>query len=144
MHDIGVMDQKKTTKIKRFEELRSWQEAISLAKDIYQLTNNGKFSKDFGLRDQIRRATVSISANIAEGFERRSKKEYVHFLSIAKGSAGEVRSLLRVAFEVGYVEEDEYHALKSRLIRISQMLANQMKVFRHNAHRTSTRNNNIC
>jgi four helix bundle protein len=71
-----------------------------------------------------------VSANIAEGFERRSRKEYVQFLSIAKGSAGEVRSLLRVAFEVGYVEEETYQTLKCRLIRMSGMLVNQMKVVR--------------
>jgi len=73
---------------------------------------------------------VSISANIAEGFERRSRKEYVQFLSIAKGSAGEVRSLLRVAFEVGYLEEEAYEVFTTRLIRLSQMIASQMKEIR--------------
>jgi four helix bundle protein len=73
---------------------------------------------------------VSISANIAEGFERRSRKEYLQFLSVAKGSAGEVRSLLRVAFEVGYLELEAHEAYKARLIRLSQMIANQMKAVR--------------
>lgn len=121
-------------KIKTFEDLKTWQNAIGLAKEIYVLTANGAFSKDFGLRDQIRRATVSISANIAEGFERRTPKEYLHFLSISKGSAGEVRSLLRVAYEVGYLENEAYEALKTRLIRLSQMIANQMKVIRQKAN----------
>jgi four helix bundle protein len=114
-------------KVKTFEDLVTWQEAIELARDVYVLTREGQFAKDFGLRDQIRRACVSISANIAEGFERRTTKEYLHFLSIAKGSAGEVRSLLRVAFEVGYLKAESYETLKFKLIRISQMIANQMK-----------------
>ena len=112
------------------EDHITWQEAIALARDVYALTRSGSFSKDFGLRDQIQRATVSISANIAEGFERRSHKEYLQFLSITKGSAGEVRSLLRVAFEVGYLEEEAYEVLTTRLIRLSQMIANQMKEIR--------------
>lgn len=117
-------------KVRSFEDLHSWQQAIELARDIYALTRNGSFSKDFGLRDQIRRATVSISANIAEGFERRTIKEYVHFLSIAKGSAGEVRSLLRVAVEVGYLEESEYGALRDRTMVVSRIIASQMKGLR--------------
>jgi four helix bundle protein len=120
----------KQRSVRTFEDLITWQEAIALARDVYALTRNGPFSKDFGLKDQIQRATVSISANIAEGFERRSRKEYVQFLSIAKGSAGEVRSLLRVAFEVGHLEEEAYEILKTRLIRLSQMIANQMKEIR--------------
>ena len=117
-------------KVRSFEDLHSWQQAIELARDIYALTRNGSFSKDFGLRDQIRRATVSISANIAEGFERRTIKEYVHFLSIAKGSAGEVRSLLRVAVEVGYLEESEYGALRDRTMVVSRLIASQMQGLR--------------
>jgi four helix bundle protein len=118
------------SKVRTFEDLITWQEAIALARDVSALTRSGSFSKDFGLRDQIQRATVSISANIAEGFERRSHKEYLQFLSIAKGSASEVRSLLRVAFEVGYFEEEAYEVLTTRLIRLSQMIANQMKEIR--------------
>lgn len=82
-------------KIETFADLRVWQKGIELVKEIYLLTKEGELSKDFGLRDQLRRASVSITANIAEGFERYSRKEYVHFLVIAKGSAGEVRSLLQ-------------------------------------------------
>ena len=120
-------------RVKTFEDLNTWQEAIELARDVYALTREGQFAKDFGLRDQIRRACVSISANIAEGFERRTTKEYLHFLSIAKGSAGEVRSLVRVAFEVGYLKPESYEALKNRLIRLSQTIANQIKMVRQKA-----------
>ncbi|MEL7313344.1 MAG: four helix bundle protein [Cyanobacteria bacterium J06559_3] len=86
-------------KVEAFEDLRVWQQGIALVKQIYALTNTGSLQKDFGLRDQLQRASVSIPTNIAEGFERSSTKEYIRFLVIAKGSSGEVRSLLRVAFE---------------------------------------------
>jgi len=101
------MDKKK---IESFEELRVWQRGIELVKQVYVLTGEGEFKRDFGLRDQIRRAAVSIPTNIAEGFERASRKEYLLFLNIAKGSAGEVRSLLRVALEVGYLDESSYNS----------------------------------
>ncbi|PSQ92571.1 MAG: four helix bundle protein, partial [Bacteroidetes bacterium SW_4_67_19] len=80
----------------RFEDIESWQKARRLARRIYELTGNGDFARDFGLRDQIRRAAVSIMSNIAEGFERGSRREFARFLDIAKASAGEVRSPLYV------------------------------------------------
>lgn len=83
--------------IKSFEEIEAWQTARSLSKEIFGLTNFGSFSKDYGLRDQINRATGSIMDNIAEGFERGGSKEFIQFLAIAKGSAGEVRSQLHRA-----------------------------------------------
>jgi four helix bundle protein len=85
-------------KIESFEDLRVWQAGIQFVKQIYMVSKEGELSRDFGLRDQLRRASVSIPTNIAEGFERRSRKEYVNFLNIAKGSAGEVRSLLDDTF----------------------------------------------
>ncbi|WP_066015072.1 four helix bundle protein [Endozoicomonas atrinae] len=107
----------------RFENLRVWQEARSLTKTIYQLSHSGSFSKDFGLRDQICRASVSIMANIAEGFERASQAEYRQFLVIAKGSCGEVRSLLYVAFDAGYIQPETLENLKVHTFQISAMLA---------------------
>jgi four helix bundle protein len=86
------------SKIRTFEDLIVWQKAIAFVKQAYLITEEGGLKRDFGLKDQIRRAAVSISTNIAEGFERSSRKEYLLFLNIAKGSAGEVRSLCRVAF----------------------------------------------
>ncbi|MEO0985617.1 MAG: four helix bundle protein [Cyanobacteria bacterium J06639_14] len=83
--------------------------------------------------------TEANSANIAEGFERRTTKEYVHFLSIAKGSAGEVRSLLRVAFEVGYLEKLEYEALRDRMIGLSRLLAGQMRAVRAAVRKVSNK-----
>jgi four helix bundle protein len=83
-------------------------------------------SKDYGLRDQLRRAAVSIPTNIAEGFERSSRKEYLLFLNIAKGSAGEVRSLLRVALEIGYIPETDYKELNSSVVKLSRYLSNQV------------------
>ena len=118
------MDKKK---IESFEDLIVWQKGIQLVKQIYIISNDGKLSKDFGLRDQLRRAAVSIPTNIAEGFERRSRKEYLNFLNIAKGSAGEVRSLLRVAVEVGYLEQATYVQLYDRAIELSRMLASQIQ-----------------
>ena len=91
--------------IRRFEDLLVWQKGIALVKEVYIATSDGALRRDFGLRDQIRRAAVSIPTNIAEGFERSSRKEYLLFLNIAKGLAGELRSLIRVAFEVGYFDK---------------------------------------
>ena len=83
--------------IKYFEDLEVWQEARQLTRQVYRLTNNSKFSKDFGLSNQIQRAAVSIMSNVAEGFERGGNQEFIQFLYIAKGSCGEVRSQLYVA-----------------------------------------------
>jgi four helix bundle protein len=103
---------------------------IELVKRIYILTASSLFNRDFGLRDQIRRASVSIPTNIAEGFERASRKEYLLFLNIAKGSAGEVRSLLRVALEVGYLQMEMYEPLREDVSKLSAYLFNHMKAIR--------------
>ena len=94
---------------KSFEELGVWQKTLILVKEIYALTNNEKFRKDFSLTDQIRRAGISILANIAEGFERGSNTEFIQFLYIAKGSSGEVRSQLYVAYELGYIDKETFY-----------------------------------
>ena len=87
--------------IDKFEDMEVWQNARSITKKTYICSGSGQFSKDYGLRDQIQRAAVSIMSNIAEGFERGSNKEFIQFLFIAKGSAGEVRSQLYVALDLG-------------------------------------------
>jgi len=113
-----------------FEDLKVWQEAIALAQKIYQITRESEdLSGDRSLVDQLRRASVSISANISEGFERQrhSKKEYLRFLSIAKGSAGEVRSLLSVVHAVGYVDCKTFWKLRNDALSISKMLGHNMK-----------------
>ena len=114
-------------KVESFEDLRVWQKGIQLVKQVYVITNDGKLSRDFGLKDQLRRASVSIPTNVAEGFERRSRKEYLNFLNIAKGSAGELRSLLRVALEVGYIEQSTFSELNNQAIELSRMLFNQIQ-----------------
>jgi len=95
-------------KIEKFEEIKSWQKAQELTLLIYELTKQNNFSKDFGLKDQIRRASISVMSNIAEGFERESNKEFKRFLLIAKSSAGEVRSQLYIAKSQNYISELEF------------------------------------
>ncbi len=96
------------TLIRRFEDILAWQEARKLVQDIYKITSGGEFSKDFGLRDQIQRAAVSIMANIAEGFDCESHIEFARFLGIARRSAVEVQSLLYVAWDIGYIDENAF------------------------------------
>lgn len=120
----------KRRRVRTFEDLLVWQMGIQLVKQVYVLTASGLFSRDFGLRDQIRRASVSIPTNIAEGFERASRKEYLQFLNIAKGSAGEVRSLLVVAFEVGYLQRESYEELRSGVTKLSAYLFNHRKAIK--------------
>jgi four helix bundle protein len=117
-------------KIRTFEDLIVWQRAIALVKRIYVITDEGGLKRDFGLKDQLRRAALSISTNIAEGFERSSRKEYVQFLNIAKGSAGEVRSLCRVAFDVGYLSQSMHDELREATLAISRSLFNQIQSIR--------------
>ena len=90
--------------VKNFEDLEIWKDARALTREVYQLTRDSKFLKDFGLRDQIRRAAISVMSNIAEGFERGGNQEFVQFLYVAKASCGEVRSQLYVALDQGYVD----------------------------------------
>lgn len=105
-----------------FRELKIWQEGKNLAVDIYKITGNGKFDKDYGLKDQIRRATVSISSNIAEGDERNSNKEAIRFLYIANGSLAEVITQLHIAFEIGYIDKDIFDSLCLRLETLSKQI----------------------
>src|SRR5215468_5829156 len=91
-------------RIDRFEDLIAWQKSRALTGNIYQVTCEGPFARDFGLKDQIRRAAVSIMSNVAEGFERNRPGEFHQFLSVAKGSCAEVRSQLYVAHDAGYLD----------------------------------------
>ena len=94
-----------SSRIERFEDFIAWQKARALAARIYRVSDEGKFAKDFGLKDQIRRAAVSIMSNIAEGFERGRSAEFHQFLSIAKASCAELRSQLYVALDAGYLDQ---------------------------------------
>jgi four helix bundle protein len=108
-------------KFSRFEEIVAWQKARDVTLQVYKTTSNGIFAKDFGLRDQIRRASVSIMANIAEGHGRRTNSEFANFLNLARGSAAEVQSHLYVAVGLKYIAEEEFHELYSALDEVSRM-----------------------
>lgn len=97
----------------RFEDIEAWQKARELTKQIYALSNDGQFARDFGLHDQIRRASVSIMSNIAEGFGRGGNKEFMQFLSTAKGSASEVQAQLYVALDANYINHEQFKQLYS-------------------------------
>lgn len=116
---------------KTFKEIEAWQKARQLTRDIYAISNAGAFSKDFGLRDQIRRASVSIMANIAEGHERSGTGEFVQFLSIAKGSAGEVASHLCVAFDLGYLDKPAFDQLSSVTAETARSIGALMQYLRN-------------
>ncbi len=105
-----------------FEEIDAWQKARVLAREIYSVTDRGPFSKDFGLKDQIRRASISVLSNIAEGFERDSKKEFIQFLSMAKGSAGEVKAQLYVAMDQGYLTQSEFDKVAALVNETGRMI----------------------
>ena len=108
----------------RFEDLEVWQEARALTNRVYDLTECPAFAKDYGLRDQIRRATVSILSNIAEGYERDSDAEFSRFLLIAKGSAGEVRAQLYIALDRGYIDEFAFAEAKRQTESVCRRVAN--------------------
>lgn len=117
-------------RIRRFEDLEAWKIARLVVRDIYQVTRKGTFARDFGLRDQICRSAVSIMANIAEGFERDGDKEFLNFLSIAKGSSGETRSLMYVALDQGYITGEEFDDFTSRLMECSRVISGLSKYLR--------------
>jgi len=110
--------------VKNFEDLEIWKDARALTRGIYQLTRDPKFSKDFGLRDQIQRAAVSIMSNIAEGFERGGNQEFMQFLYVAKASCGEVRSHLYVALDQSYVAQKDCDDASKSFRRLSIMISN--------------------
>ena len=106
-------------KIAKFEEIQSWQEARGLVKEIYQ-----KFieCRDYGFKDQVQRAGISIMSNIAEGFERNSNKEFINFLYIARGSCAEVKSLLYCALDIGYIDGNFFRSMFGRLNKVAGLL----------------------
>ena len=109
-------------KIVKFEDLIAWQKARALTTNVYRTTAAGPFSKDFGLREQIRRAAVSTMSNIAEGFERESAAEFSRFLSIAKASCAELRSQLYVALDVGYLTDDAFNVLIAQADEVARII----------------------
>lgn len=113
--------------IQKFEDLEVWQKSRVLCNGIYPLTNIGSFERDFKLKDQINGSSGSVMDNISEGFERDGKNEFKQFLSIAKGSCGEVRSQLYRAFDRKHITEDQFRNLKNQAEKISKQLNNFIK-----------------
>lgn len=113
--------------IPSFEGLKVWQEARKLTNRIYDITKQPSFSKDFGLINQIRKASISIGSNIAEGHERGGTQEFLQFLSIAKGSSGEVRSQLYLALDQGYAGKEICEQLIDDFKKLTIMINNFMK-----------------
>ena len=105
-----------------FEDLEAWQHARRLAGRVYQVTRSGEFARDFGLRDQVSRSVVSVMANIAEGSERKSDKDFLRFLRIASGSLAETRSHIIIAHDLGYLREEEFSSLSEELNSTGRLL----------------------
>ena len=110
------------TEINRFEDLEAWKLARELARRNCRLTRSGPFAKDYGFMDQIRRAAISVMNNIAGGFDRGTNKDFVKFLFIARGSAAEVRSMLNVALDQGYLSEEKFEECRILCILCSQII----------------------
>lgn len=117
------MEEERRKRFKTFEELEVWQDARILVNAIYTMTKEAEFSKDYALRDQIRHAAISVMSNIAEGFDRRSSKEFIQFLSVAKASSAEVRSQLYIAQDQNYINPEAFEASKKQLDSIAKQLA---------------------
>ena len=109
--------------ITRFEEIRAWQTARVLTKEVYEVSSRASFARDYGLRDQLRRAAVSVMSNIAEGYESETQEQFIRYLGYAKASAGEVRSQLYVALDVGHLDEGQFETLYDLVDKCSRQLS---------------------
>ncbi len=114
-------------RIERFEDIESWKIAREITRLIYAASSTGNFSKDFALVNQIRRASISILSNIAEGFERGGNKEFLQFLAIAKGSCGEVRAQLYVALDQNYIDKNLFEEISDKLLETNRIISGLMK-----------------
>ena len=125
------MNEEENKSFTKIEDMLAWQKAKKLAIDIYKLTNESLFSKDFGLKDQIRRAVISVPSNIAEGFGRGGTNEFKNFLSISKGSLYEVKTQLIIAYELGLVEENSKEQLLVNIEEITGMISGLIKYLKN-------------
>jgi len=116
--------------IKRFEDIEAWKAARELTQAIYRLTAQGKFAKDFGLRDQIQRAVVSIMANVSEGFDSNSDDEFVRFLRYALRSGTEVQSHLYVALDQAYINRDAFNSLYNQADKVKSIISGFIRYLR--------------
>jgi four helix bundle protein len=117
-------------KIERFEDVEAWKKGRELRKSIYACSKAGKFATDYALRDQIRRASISITSNIAEGFEREGNREFLQFLANSKGSCGEVRDQLYVALDEQYITKEQFEVLYRNAMEVSRIISGFMKYLR--------------
>ncbi len=122
-------------KIMRFEDIESWKEGRDLTKLLYRVTGKGKFKTDFGLKDQICRASVSVISNIAEGFESHTSAEFVRFLVYSRRSASEVKSQLYVALDNGYITTEEFEVLYGKATLVSKLINGFIKYLKANPSR---------
>jgi len=116
--------------LRRFEDIEAWQRTRELVREVYRVSGRGAFSKDFALRDQMRKAAISIMSNIAEGFERGGKREFIQFLSVAKASVGEVRSQLYIALDRGYLPDVDYGHVTGLAVETGRMIGGFMRYLR--------------
>jgi len=110
-------------RIKQFEDIQAWGRARDLVKEIYALTSKGRFAKDFSLRDQIRRASVSVMSNIAEGFSRQTDREFIQFLYMSKGSVSEIQSQLYVTLDLGYLAQERFSDLYNKADEVAKLIS---------------------
>jgi four helix bundle protein len=122
-------------KFERFEDIEAWRKGRELRRAVYACSRNGAFAKDFALRDQIRRAAISITSNIAEGFERGGNKEFVQFLANSKGSCGELRDQLYAALDEQYVSAEQFAPLYRQAVEISRMISGLMQYLKQSEMR---------
>jgi four helix bundle protein len=122
-------------RFERFEDIDAWRAGRELTRAVYRSSKRGPFALDFALRDQIRSAAISVTSNIAEGYERGGDNEFIHALSVAKGSCGEVRSQLSVALDEGYVTEAQFHELNELALHASRLISGLMKYLQTSPHR---------
>jgi four helix bundle protein len=120
------------TAITRFEEIEAWKISRQLTNWIYAHTNQAGFNRDFGLRDQIRRASISVMSNIAEGFESRTDVQFINFLGMARASAGEVRAQLYIAFDQNYITEEQFKETFAMAETCSRQIAKFIKYLEAN------------
>lgn len=116
--------------IRHFRDIEAWQKARELTNSVYAVSGKGAFARDFALRNQVRKAAISVVANIAEGFERGGNAEFIQFLSVAKGSAGEVEAQLYIALDQGYVTQEEFKAIEAQIRSTKKLISGFMEYLR--------------
>ena len=131
------------TAITRFEEIDAWKSARELTNLIYDMSNQAGFNRDFGLRDQVRRAAVSVMSNIAEGFESRTDVQFLNFLGVAKASAGEIRAQLYVALDQKYISDEQFNETLVIAEKCSRQISKFMTYLETNPRKRRVSDNNV-